>query len=187
MLNSIFEEQMQAKMQTPAVWGRETSYNRRFHKVGWRPQRRRDSTMVRESTMVQMYQAIDLPHRNGLSDNLYTTRHPEQTIAVKITPLPAHLVNSEMHLLVGKNEGDFVRILFLPNEGPPEIKHLRVTLTQILAKLEEAAKAIEPEIDKLFREEDDTLDDRMRMEIEDGSALDEESRGSDEEEAAMSA
>ena len=64
---------------------------------------------------------------------------------VNITAFPNHLASADMFLLSDKDGDDFVRILFLPNtnrdnSGPPEIKFLRVTLNQILAKLDEKAK-----------------------------------------------
>lgn len=147
-MNSILIGQKQAKIQVPAVWTGEASYNRRFYKVECRDKR---------IPMVTLYQAIERPHADGLRDSAYVRRDSQHTIAVQITVFPSHLAASDVHLLVGKNEDDFVRILFLPTtgrrEGPPEIKHLRVTMKQILAKMEEAARAAEPEIDRLFREE----------------------------------
>ena len=67
--------------------------------------------------------------------------------AVNITVIPNHLASASMLLLSGKDGDDFVRILFLPdtdqeNPGPPEVKYLRVTLNQILAKLEEPGTVV---------------------------------------------
>ena len=147
-MNSILVWQKQAKMQMPAVWRGETSYNRRFYEVGCRDKR---------IPMVTLYQAIERPHVNGLRDPAYVRRDSQHTIAVQITVFPSHLAGSDVHLLVGRNEDDFVSVLFLPNigrsEGPPEIKPLRVTMKQILAKMDEAARAVEPRIDRLFQEE----------------------------------
>ena len=146
-MNSILVGQKRAKMQMPAVWRGETSYNRRFYEVGCHDKR---------IPIVTLYQAIERPHVNGLRDLAYVRRDSQHTIAVQITVFPSHLAGSDVHLLVGRNEDDFVRILFLPDigrsEGPPEIKPLRVTMKQILAKMEEAAKAVEPRIDRLFHE-----------------------------------
>ncbi len=143
VLSSVLLEKRQAKMQMPAVWGRETSYNGRLYMFHCRD----------GPTMIRLYQAIDRPYRNGLRDGLNRHRDPEQTIVVNITALPSHLASARYHLLAGKNGDDLVRILFLQEKGPPEIKHLHVTLNQILAELEEVAKAVEPNIEKLFLEE----------------------------------
>ena len=141
MLSSIFLERMQAKMQKPAVWSSETSYHGRFYDVGWRDDR----------TMVRLYQAIDRPHRSGLRDSVHSRHryHTEYTIMVNLTALPAHLASAKVHLLAGKKEDDHVRILFLPEKGPPEIRDLHVTMNQILAKLEEAARAVGQNIGRL--------------------------------------
>lgn len=130
-LNSTFLEEKQAKKQTPAVWGGETSYNGRFYGVGWRD----------EPTMVNLYQAIDRPSRDGLRDSCICLP-AESTISVGITALPTHLASGKVCLLAGNNRDDLVRILFLPTKGPLEVKDLRVTLNQILDKLEEAAKSV---------------------------------------------
>ena len=138
--------QKQEKMQVPAVWTFETAYKRRFYEV------RVDAG---ETPMVTLYQAIERTHPDGLRDSISARRDPQHTIAVPITAFPSHLARSDVRILVGKNEDDFVRILFLPNEfdreGLPEIKPLRVTMKQILAKLDEAARAVEPNIDRLFQ------------------------------------
>ena len=136
ILNSVFLEKKHAKKQIPAVWGHMTCYNSRFYKVGWHD----------EPTMVNLYQAIDLPHKNGLRDPIDFRRGPKLTIEVQITAFPTHLASAEVYLLVGKDGDDRARMLFLPRKGPPEIKHLRVTLNQILHKLEEAARAVATEI-----------------------------------------
>ena len=165
-MNSILMEQEQAKMQMPAVWSFEMSYNRRLYEVGCRDM---------NIPMVTLYQAIERPHPDGLIDAAYVRRGSQHTIAVPITAFPSHLVSAKVYLLVGKNEDDFVRILFLPRgEGPPEIKHLRVTMRQILAQLDEAARAVEPRIDRLFEEEF-------------AEVTEEESNGVESEEIATSA
>ena len=142
MMNSILMEQEQAKIQMPAVWSGEMSYNKRFYEVGCRDM---------NVPMVTLYQAIERTHPDGLRDSSHARRDPQQTVAVQITAFPSRLARSYACLLVGKNEDDFVRILFISEV--PEIKHLRVTMKQILAKLEEAARAMEPRIDRLFEEE----------------------------------
>ena len=144
-LNSVFLEKRQAKTQMPAVWDEDTSYNRRLHLVG----------NYNEPTMIQLYQAVDRPHRNGLYESFNIHRGPEHRIRVNITVIPAHLVKAEIYLLVGKSGDDLLRILFLPSKGPPEIKHLRVTMNQILAKLDETARAVEPNIEELFRKDEE--------------------------------
>ncbi len=144
MLSSVLLEKRQAKMQMPVVWDRETSYNGRLYEFDWRD----------EPTKVRLYQAIDRPHRNGLRDSLKIQRPPQQTIAVSITTFPSHLASARYFLLAGKSGDDLVRILFLPDKGPPELKYLHVTLNQILAELEEVAKAVEPNVEKVFLSED---------------------------------
>ena len=140
--------QKQEKMQVPAVWSFDMAYNRRFYEVS------RGYTSI---PTVTLYQIIERTHPDGLRDLAGFRRDAQHTIAVQITAFPSHLDHSDVHILVGKNEDDFVRILFLPSligsEHPPEIKHLRVTMKQILAKLDEAARAVEPNIDRLFQEE----------------------------------
>lgn len=131
-LSSTLLEEKQAKMRTAAVWGRETSYNGRLYEVGWR----------NEPKMVNLYQAINRPLRNGLRDSTYTWLPAESTISVAITALPTHLASAEVRLLAGNNWDNLVQILFLPKKGPPEVKNLRVTLNQILDKLEEATRSV---------------------------------------------
>ena len=105
ILESNLLKENAAKMQTPAVWGDVTSYDRNFFQVGWGEQ----------SRMVEVHQLLD---------NI-----------VAITAVPAHLASGAVYLLAGKSEDDLTRVLFLPKKGPPKIKCLRVTLNQILDEL----------------------------------------------------
>ena len=145
-MNSVLVEQKQAKTHMPAAWSGEMSYNRRFYEVGCRDM---------NIPMVTLYQAIERTYQDGLRDSLDFRLDPQHIVAVHITALPSHLARSSVYLLVGKDEDDFVRILFLPwiGAGLPEIKHLRVTMKQILAKLEEATRAFEARIDMFNQEE----------------------------------
>ena len=143
ILSSMLLKERQVKLQLPAVWGRRTSYNGQVLTL-----ERNDNR-----SMIQLRQAIDLLHKNGFRDDCDVKRAPEYKIAVNIAPLPSHLVSAEFYLLVKEQSGDTVRILFLPNEGPPELKHLSVTMDQILAKLDEAAKAAARRIAELFAKE----------------------------------
>ena len=152
LLSSFYLSERQAETQIPAVWNWRTSYNGRLYSI----------STGDETTMIHLHQAIDRPHRNGLYDSLDTLRKPEHTITVNITVIPAHLVLADIYLLVGESGDGKIRILFLPTKGPPEIKHLRVTMNQILAKMEEIARAIEPDVEKLFREEDDLFEQMSR-------------------------
>ena len=93
--------------------------------------------------MLSLYQAIDHPRRDSLRDSVYTWQPAESTISVSITALPTHLASAAAHLLVCNNRDDPVRILFLPEKGPPEVKELRVTLNQMLERLEEAARLMQ--------------------------------------------
>lgn len=80
---------------------------------------------------------------------------PKHTIAVAITAFPIHVALATIHLQAGGTGDDLVRILFLPyllQKGPPVIKKLRVTLNQILTKLEKAARAADAGTDELFHE-----------------------------------
>ena len=134
-MNNILIEQRQAEMRMPAVWSHALSYNRRFYEVRCRN---------KDMPMVTMYRAIEPIYLDSLRGPAYVRQDLVHMITVPITAFPNHLMFSDAYLLVGKNEDDFVRILFLPSTiegGPtPEIKHLRVTMKQILAKLEEAAR-----------------------------------------------
>lgn len=172
VLSSVLLEKRQAKIQIPAVWNSETSYNGRFYELGWRS----------GSTMLQLYQAIDRPHRNGLRDSIRVCMGHEETIAVNVTAFPSHIASAEMHLLTGGKGDDPVRILFLPQKGPPEIKYLRVTLNQVLAKLEEAARAVQPNIDKLFQEEDEVSEEESSGLESEGTVVsaDEDGLGNEE-------
>ena len=166
VMNSILMEQKQAKMHMPAVWSFSMSYNKRFYGVRYSD---------KNIPMVTLYQAIERTHADGLRDPAYVRRDPQHTIAVQITALPSHLISASTYLLIGKNEDDFVRILFLPElelgEGRPEIKHLRVTMKQILAQMEEAARAVEPNIDRLFQEEFAEASEEESNEVESEEAV----------------
>ena len=91
---------------------------------------------------MNLYQANELPDVNGLRDAIDVQWSAETTVSIAITIIPAHLVSAEVYLLVGISGDEPVRVLFLPESGPPEVKHLRVTLNQILHRLEEAAKLV---------------------------------------------
>lgn len=135
MLDSICLRKRQAKLQIPAVWDYKTSYNGRLYRVD----------EDRKSATIDLYQAFERTQWNGLHDSTHAYQAPDFTIAAKITAFPAHLASTYVCLLVGKCADDLVRVLFFPatEKGPPEIKHLRVTLNQILAKTEDAARAVE--------------------------------------------
>ena len=173
MLNSIHLGKRRAEIQMPAIWVDLMSYNGRFYTLS------HDINI----SVVTLDQAIDRTHRNGLRDCFDDRSQPEHRISIRITTFPNHLANTTPYLLLGKDEDDFVRVLFLPwKEGsPPEIKQLRVTMNQILAKLEEAARAVEPNIEQLFREE---FDEGSEEESSDYDEDDEEeiSTSADEEE-----
>ena len=147
-MNNILIEQKQAKTHMPAVWSHDMSYNRRFYEVRSR---------VTDMPMVTLHQAIEPTHPNSLRGPAYVQQDLEHEIWVPITAFPNHLMSSYAYLLVGKDEDDFVRVLFLPRtikgEPTPEIKHLRVTMKQILAKSEEAASAAQARIDVPYLEE----------------------------------
>ena len=128
-LHSNFLEKMQASIRLPAVW-EHTLYNGRSYSVA-----RRNGP-----AMVKMYLDGKVP--GGIRRDTAREIIPSE---VNITAFPNHLASATIYLLSSKDGDDFVRILFLPdtrreNSGPPEIKFLRVTLNQILAKLEETAK-----------------------------------------------
>ena len=132
MLSSIFLERRQAKVQTPTVWGFGTSYNERFYSVRWK-----------DPKMIEIHQTIRLPCRTGYRDFGYSRYYQKPEIVVDITALPTHLAFAEAHLLAGKKEDDHVRLLLLPKNGPPEIKYLHVTLSEVFAALDKAARAVE--------------------------------------------
>jgi hypothetical protein len=160
-LNSTCLERWQAKAEIPAVWGQQTSYDGRHFQVGSR----------KPYTMVELYQAIRSPFGLGFCSSLNLQFLTESTIALKITPFPIHLFGTQMHILVGKDRDDLVRILFLPHDSsPPEIKFLRVTMAQILAILNEAERAAQLESDEFYPE--------------DGESSEEESSTSEPEAAA---
>ena len=177
MLSSIFLERRQAKVQTPAVWGSVTSYNGRIYNVCWlgNPQK------------VKLYQTIRLPCRIGYRDFGYSRYYHKHEIVVDITALPTHLAFAEAHLLTGKKEDDHVRMLLLPKNGPPEIKYLHVTMSEVFAALDKAARAVE----KLHIEEYnqqhyyDIPEEEISVE-EGGDITEEESSVLESEDAAIS-
>ena len=124
-----------AKMQTPAVWGENTSYDQRFFQVRW----------CEQSRMVKLYQARD-----------DFAMLPLFGSGVAITAVPAHFASGAVYLLAGRSGDDLTRMLFLPKKGPPEIKNLRVTLNRILD--ESAAEVREStmlELKAIFADDDD--------------------------------
>ena len=151
IVGSKLLEKRQVEMRLPAVWGSDTSYNGRLYT--WR----------RMSAILQLSQTPIRPQRKGLRKGLYWYSRGDSTVALNVTGYPRYLANTQEFLLAGENGDDLVRILFLPlsgQEGPPVIKHLRVTMNQILAKLEETAKSIEPNYEELsWREGDETSDE----------------------------
>ena len=177
MLESIYLGNREAKLQIPAVWDGETSYNGRFYIVG---------TCSENIPMVKMYQAIERTHEIGLRDSTNRWRKLQPTIVGKLTAFPSHLALADVYLLVGDNKDNLVRVLFLPlrgpEQGPPEIKHLRVTLNQILAKLEESARTVEPNIEEFFRSETCESSETESVDVES-----EESSEVESEQVAMSA
>lgn len=136
-LESSVLQQKQAKMHVPAVWHRGTSYNRSFYDLNW----------PYEHRVIEMYEAVLRPRRCGLRDIFGTSPRSKHRTAVAITAFPDHLTTAEVHLLAGRSGDDPVRMLFLPEKGPPEVKYLRVTLNQILAKLDEVARAVEAKLE----------------------------------------
>ena len=124
-LKSNLLKENAAKLQIPALWGDETSYNRSFFHVDWRE----------ESTTVKLYQALDQGDSTRFPRSAQRRPRLEHTISVAITAIPAHLASGAVYLLVGKSADDLTRMLFLPEKGSPEIKYLRVTLNQILDEL----------------------------------------------------
>lgn len=171
MLDSICLGKRQAKLQIPAIWEHRTSYNGRFYGV----------FRGEKGTTVDLFQADERTHPNGLRDGSFRY---SCTTKVKITALPSHLFSADLYLLVGKSADDLVRVLFLPEtgSGPPEIKHLRVTMNQILAKLEEVARTAEPNIRKRLQEGSYESSEEQSSVVES-----EESNEVESEEVAMSA
>ena len=112
VLESNLLEGNPAKMQIPAVWGNNISYDQRSFQVRW----------CEQSRMVKLYEHYRKPT---------LPRDP----GVAITAVPAHLASGAVYLLAGRSGDDLTRMLFLPKKGPPEIKNLRVTLNQILDEL----------------------------------------------------
>ena len=132
ILKSNLLKESVAKMQIPAIWGKDTTYNQRFFEVGCRE----------DLTMVKLYQALDHVRRSGLRDSARRGYLLEYRISVTITAIPAHLASGAVYLLVGKTGDDLTRMLFLPENGPPEIKDLRVTLNQMLNELAKRSREV---------------------------------------------
>ena len=144
-LNSNFLEKMRAKIRVPAVWGPDTSYNGRFY----------STDLLDGPATMKMYQYIQNPDRRRHRDTVHVHMRSKESIAVNITVFPTHLASASKLLVAGKDGDDYVRVLFLPDtlqdkSGPPEIKVLRVTLNQILAKLEETARMKEKHKAKFY-------------------------------------
>ena len=96
--------------------------------------------------MVKMYQIIRDSFLKRLRDTVVKGKPLKETIAVNIIAFPTHFASANMYLLPGEDGDDSLRVVFLPNtpEGElkhPEFKDLRMTLNQILAKLEEFGRA----------------------------------------------
>ena len=141
-LSSVFLSKRQVGIQIPAVWGFLISYNGRFYHL----------SNLGEAAMIQLQRSITRPQNPEI---LSIRRKPEYSVVANITVIPAHLIPARVCLLVGESGNDFVRILFVLKEGPPQIKHLRVTMNQILAELEEAARDVKPQIEKRLLEEEE--------------------------------
>lgn len=178
MLSSIFLERRQAKVQTPAVWGFGTSYNGRFYNVGWR----------KDPKKVELHQTIRLPCRICYSDFGYNRHYQKHEIVVDITALPTHLAFAKAHLLAGKKEDDHVRMLLLPQNGPPEIKYLHVTLSEVFAALDKAARAVELKlnIEEYNRQHYYDIPEEEITVEEGGDITEEESNITESEDAAIS-
>ena len=135
-LHSNFLEKMGAKVGLPAVWGPGTPCNGRFYGVG-----RGDGVVF-----MKMHENFKNPNIRKCDTVFYGNRWKETFLGqVYITVFPAHLASARVYLLPGKDGDDFIRVLFLPDTasggpGPPEVKFLRVTLNQILEKLEESKR-----------------------------------------------
>ena len=125
ILESNILKENAAKMQTPAVWKVNTSYNQRFFEVSWRGM----------STMVKIYQALDDVDSTGFRRSFHNYHATADHIEVAITAAPAYLASGAVHLLAGKSGDDLTRMLFLPWKRPPKIKCLRVALNQNLDEL----------------------------------------------------
>lgn len=177
MLSSIFLERRQAKVQTPAVWGSGTSVNGRIYNVGW----------LRDPKKVKLYQTIRLPCRTDYRDFGYSRYYQKHEIVVDITALPTHLAFPKVHLLAGKKEDDHVRMLLLPKNGPPEIKYLHVTLSEVFAALDKAARAVEKLDIEEYNQQHyyDILEKEISVE-EGGDITEEESSILESEDAAIS-
>ena len=171
MLSSIFLERRQAKVQTPAVWGFGTSYNGRFYTVGW----------GNDPKKVEIYQR--LPCRIGYRGFGYSRKHE---IVVDITALPTHLAFAKAHLLAGKKEDDHVRMLLLPKNGPPEIKYLHVTLSEVFAALDKAARAVKLNIEEYNQQHYYDIPEEEISVEEGGDITEEESSILESEDAAIS-
>ena len=147
MLNSSRLRKREVQIQVPTVWAEETSYKRQFYNL----------ELDQKPTTINLYQAIDPTKPIGLLYQLGAYGDLQPMIGVSLTAIPSRLISADVYLLMGKNEDDFVRVLFLPEKGPPEMKHLRVTMKQIFHKLEDTARAFEPNMGELDEKELDTL------------------------------
>ena len=145
ILNSNGLKAKQAGIRLPAVWLDGTSYNGHIYTV---------RLSGDEASMVALFQRSDQLRINGLRRS--GDYDHGISMAVAITACPRHLDLARFYLLPGKREDDLVRVLFLQRSETPEIKHLRVTWNQILAKLEEAVRAAELNLQKYFRKFDDS-------------------------------
>lgn len=176
MLSSIFLERRQSKVQTPAVWGFRTSYNGRIYNVGW----------LKDPKKVKLYQTIRLPCRIGYRDFGYSRYYQKHEIVVDITALPTHLAFAKAHLLAGKKEDDHVRMLLVPQNGPPEIKYLHVTLSEVFAALDKAARAVELNIEECNQQHYYDIPEEEISVEEGGDITEEESSILESEDAAIS-
>lgn len=176
MLSSIFLERRQAKVQTPAVWGSGTSYNGRVYDVCW----------LGDPKKVKLYQTIRLPCGIGYRDFGYSWYDHKHEIVVDITAVPTHLEFAQAHLLTGKKEDDHVRMLLLPQNGPPEIKYLHVTLSEIFAALDKAARAVELNIEEYNQQHCYDIPEEEISVEEGGDITEEESSIFESEGAAIS-
>lgn len=86
------------------------------------------------SATVGMYQTGDLSSSDPCQLGTLDGR------SMALTTFPLRLAGAKNFLLAGMDENDAVRFLWCPQKGSPEIKQLRVTLKQILAKAKEIAE-----------------------------------------------
>ncbi|KAM0805151.1 hypothetical protein BDR22DRAFT_833700 [Usnea florida] len=157
IINSNFLEKMRAKKRIPTVWGEVTSYNGRFYFLH----------SSKGLVTMSVHQENVMDPNKGKFDTLKGREH-RIYCTVNITVFPAHLASARMYLLPGKDGDDFVRVLFLPDtasggRGAPEVKSLRVTLNQILAKLEEAGRAEADRWRLILEAEKDTNEDSQKI------------------------